>query len=102
MYRLKVLDSGESTLTWFPDQDGGDLERDHSALVDYLNSLGDEGWQIVLGQVSGKDSPGMYEDGAFLLSGVTPVVQQVLDMTGFSNIIRIEPTADEALAAAAG
>lgn len=41
------------------------------------------------------------KDGAFLLSGVTPVVRQVLDMTGFSNIIRIEPTAAEALQAAA-
>jgi anti-anti-sigma factor len=62
--------------------------------VRYVSSAGLRVFLIVAKRLAG--------EGAFALSRATEPVRQVLDMTGFSNLIKVEGDLEAAVAAVAG
>lgn len=74
----------------------GLIDHGHSRMVldlaevRYVSSAGLRVLLIAAKRLSGK--------GAFALSRASEPVRQVLDMTGFSNIIKVKPTLEEAVA----
>jgi anti-anti-sigma factor len=63
------------------------------AQVRYVSSAGLRVFLLIAKRLGGK--------GAFVLSRAAEPVKQVLDMTGFSSIINVQPSLDEALRVAA-
>lgn len=61
--------------------------------VRYVSSAGLRVFLLIAKKLGGK--------GAFALSRAAEPVRQVLDMTGFSSIIDVRPSLEEAIAAAA-
>lgn len=61
--------------------------------VRYVSSAGLRVFLLIAKKVSGK--------GAFVLSHAAEPVRQVLDMTGFSSIINVQPSLEEAVRVAA-
>lgn len=79
----------EETLTGLIDQGHSRMVLD-LAEVRYVSSAGLRVLLIAAKRLAGK--------GSFALSRASEPVRQVLDMTGFSNIIKVKPTLDEAVA----
>lgn len=79
----------EETLTSLIDQGKTRLVLD-LAEVRYVSSAGLRVLLIAAKRLTGK--------GAFALSRASEPVRQVLDMTGFSGIIKVKPSLDEAVA----
>lgn len=82
-------DQLEQTLTGLIDQGSKRMVLDLAG-VRYVSSAGLRVLLIAAKRLAGK--------GAFALSRASQPVQEVLDMTGFSGIIKVKPSLDDAVA----